>query len=90
MNSPPDQEASTQRELELLARIKALEDDRLKFLDIVRTKLQKSEKELEVSVDIEKTAFSCKMKGKILCRFINTDKNERKSMFGGEKQRIGK
>lgn len=39
----------SQRETELLAKIKVLEDDRLKFLDIVRGKIQKLEKELEVS-----------------------------------------
>lgn len=40
---------STETELALLAKVKALEDDRVKFLDIVRSKIQKLEKELEVS-----------------------------------------
>lgn len=40
---------STETELTLLAKVKALEDDRVKFLDIVRSKIQKLEKELEVS-----------------------------------------
>lgn len=39
----------TPREKELIAKVKALEEDRLKFLDIVRGKIQKLEKELEVS-----------------------------------------
>lgn len=47
---PKEPEQYTPRESELLARVKSLEDDRLKFLDIVRIKLQKLEKELEVSV----------------------------------------
>lgn len=42
---------STETELALLAKVKALEDDRVKFLDIVRSKIQKLEKELEVSGD---------------------------------------
>lgn len=47
---PKEPEKYTPRESELLARVKSLEDDRLKFLDIVRIKLTKLEKELEVSV----------------------------------------
>lgn len=46
---------STETELALLAKVKALEDDRVKFLDIVRNKIQKLEKELEVSGEIEMT-----------------------------------
>lgn len=40
----------SQRELELIAKVKALEDDRVKFLEIVRGKIQKLEKELEVTI----------------------------------------
>lgn len=40
---------STETELALLAKVKALEDDRAKFVEIVRNKIQKLEKELEVS-----------------------------------------
>lgn len=36
------------KELELLAKVKSLEDDRLKFVEIVRGKLKKIENELEV------------------------------------------
>lgn len=41
----------TAKELELMSKLKALEDDRVKFLDIVRNKMQKLEHELEVSDD---------------------------------------
>lgn len=43
---------STETEIALLAKVKALEDDRIKFLDIVRNKIQKLEKELEVSCEM--------------------------------------
>lgn len=41
-------ESFTARELELMSKLKTLEDDRVKFLDIVRGKIQKLEQELEV------------------------------------------
>lgn len=41
----------TPREKELNAKVKALEDDRIKFLEIVRCKIQKLEKDLEVSTN---------------------------------------
>lgn len=38
----------TQKELELLAKLRALEEDRVKFIEIVRNKMKKLEQELEV------------------------------------------
>lgn len=43
------EENFTAKELELMAKLKTLEDDRVKFLDIVRNKMQKLEHELNVS-----------------------------------------
>lgn len=43
------EEKFTAKELELMSKLKTLEDDRVKFLDIVRNKIQKLEHELEVS-----------------------------------------
>lgn len=40
---------SSDNETALIAKVKALEDDRVKFLEIVRSKISKLEKELEVS-----------------------------------------
>lgn len=42
------EENETPREKVLSAKIKALEDDRIKFLDIVRCKIQKLEGDLQV------------------------------------------
>lgn len=38
----------TQKELELMAKLRALEEDRVKFIEIVRNKMKKLEQELEV------------------------------------------
>lgn len=42
-------EVFTAKELELMSKLKTLEDDRVKFLDVVRNKIQKLEHELDVS-----------------------------------------
>lgn len=42
----------TTKELELMSKLKTLEDDRVKFLDIVRNKMQKLEHELDVSGEL--------------------------------------
>lgn len=46
--TPATTNACTPKELELMAKVKALEDDRLKFVEIVRSKIKKFEKDLEV------------------------------------------
>lgn len=38
------------KELELMAKLKSLEEDRIKFVEIVRGKVKKLENELEVSI----------------------------------------
>lgn len=48
LNPEPIANGVSQLEQELLAKVKTLEDDRVKFLEIVRGKIQKLEKELEV------------------------------------------
>lgn len=45
----------SQREQELLAKVKELEGDRQKFIEIVRGKIQKLENELEVSRNVPST-----------------------------------
>lgn len=47
--SPQPLNNADPREQALLAKIKLLEDDRIKFIEIVRGKIQKLEKELEVN-----------------------------------------
>lgn len=47
----------TPRELELMSKLKTLEDDRVKFLDIVRNKIGKLEHELDVSVQCELSIY---------------------------------
>lgn len=42
----------SEREQELLTKIKALEDDRIRFVEIVRGKIQKLEKDLAVKTII--------------------------------------
>lgn len=49
---------SSETELALLAKVKSLEEDRVKFLDIVRNKIQKLEKELEVSRAINESRIN--------------------------------
>lgn len=51
MASP--KENFTPKELELMSKLKTLEDDRVKFLDIVRNKIGKLEHLLDVSVKCE-------------------------------------
>lgn len=47
--TPVQNETHTPKELELMAKVKALEEDRIKFIEIVRGKVKKLENELEVS-----------------------------------------
>lgn len=47
--APTPAQTVTPRELELLAKIKALEENQAKFVEIVRIKVKKLENELEVS-----------------------------------------
>lgn len=49
---------SSETELTLWAKVKSLEEDRVKFLDIVRNKIQKLEKELEVSRAINESRIN--------------------------------
>lgn len=46
--TPAQTVAYSPKELELMAKLKALEEDRIKFLEIVRGKVKKLEIELEV------------------------------------------
>lgn len=46
--TPAQTEAYSPKELELIAKLKALEEDRIKFIEIVRGKVKKLEIELEV------------------------------------------
>lgn len=41
-------ESVTAKELELMAKLKTLEEDRVKFVEIVRNKMKKLEEQLEV------------------------------------------
>lgn len=58
-SSAPEAESYSVREIELLAKVKSLEDDRVKFLDIVRSKISKLEKDLEVSHLVFLLFFFC-------------------------------
>lgn len=50
--TPAQTEPCTPRELELMGKLKSLEDDRIKFVEIVRGKVKKLEKELEASISL--------------------------------------
>lgn len=50
--TPAKTEHSTPKELELMAKLKSLEEDRAKFVEIVRSKVKKLENELEASIVI--------------------------------------
>lgn len=47
--TPAQSETYSPKELELLAKVKSLEEDRLKFVEIVRGKVKKLENELVVN-----------------------------------------
>ncbi|XP_031625058.1 E3 ubiquitin-protein ligase BRE1A [Contarinia nasturtii] len=49
--TPVQIETHTPKELELMAKVKALEEDRIKFIEIVRGKVKKLENELESKVE---------------------------------------
>lgn len=46
--TPTENGIHTPKELELMAKLKSLEEDRVKFVEIVRNKVKKLENELEV------------------------------------------
>lgn len=50
--TPAENGVHTPKELELMAKLKSLEEDRVKFVEIVRTKVKKLESELDVSICI--------------------------------------
>lgn len=47
--TPAEMQPYTPKELELMAKLKTLEEDRIKFVEIVRAKVKKLENELDVS-----------------------------------------
>lgn len=51
--TPAENGIHTPKELELMAKLKSQEEDRVKFVEIVRNKVKKLESELEVSRTIE-------------------------------------
>lgn len=48
--TPAQTSPCTPKELELMAKLKTLEEDRVKFVEIVRSKVKKLETELEASI----------------------------------------
>lgn len=48
--TPAENGIHTPKELELMAKLKSQEEDRVKFVEIVRNKVKKLESELEVSM----------------------------------------
>lgn len=48
--TPTENGIHTPKELELMAKLKSLEEDRVKFVEIVRNKVKKLETELDVSM----------------------------------------
>lgn len=48
--TPAQTSPCTPKELELMAQLKTLEEDRVKFVEIVRSKVKKLETELEASI----------------------------------------
>lgn len=48
--TPAENGAHTPKELELMGKLKSFEEDRVKFVEIVRMKVKKLENELEVSM----------------------------------------
>lgn len=73
----------TPKELELLAKIKALEENQAKFVEIVRVKVKKLENELEVSsftftsnvLELTKS-LQCFVRG-----FVNLYRRKTRKMF---------
>lgn len=50
--TPAEDGTQTPKELELMAKLKSLEEDRVKFVEIVRNKVKKLENERDVSMRI--------------------------------------
>lgn len=57
--TPAENGTNTPKELELMGKLKSLEEDRVKFVEIVRNKVKKLEGELDVSVRLPFIDFSC-------------------------------
>lgn len=64
--TPAENGTHTPKELELMGKLKSFEEDRVKFVEIVRIKVKKLESELDVSMSLRviwtvilPTALSC-------------------------------
>lgn len=49
--TPAETQAYSPKELELLGKLKSFEEDRVKFVEIVRAKVKKLEVQLDVSIN---------------------------------------
>lgn len=79
--TPAENGTHTPKELELMGKLKSFEEDRVKFVEIVRNKVKKLEGELDVSMSLCRDVYSSTVISLSFHVFLANELMKRKLQF---------